>query len=300
LFVAVHCDNTCYKRSEDEMLVWVLVGTALAAAVAVVAARWPVGPARRERMAHTFARKVDLALGPELVPLVGERLVRRARLAWGSAGLPVAFMVIFFAWGGASLDGPGVALSTLGFIAILQLSQVVGELALQALEYARQGADRPRTAHIARPRIDDFVTPLELWWSRGSALVAVLAAGFHVVRDPGVTGAPALLVACAVVWLLVEVAARALVAARPAASDVQSLAFDDALRARMLRALLGSTGFLAFAVASAGTSLSRPFGASYYALMLVYLASFVPQIWADSSVRARLHYKARLWPSPVR
>lgn len=144
------------------------------------------------------------------------------------------------------------------------------------------------------------MTPLELWWSRGSALVAVLAAGFQVVRGPAVAGALALLVACAGIWLLVEVAARALVAARPAASDVQSLAFDDALRARMLRVLLGSTGFLAFAVASAGTSLSRPFGASYYALMLVYLASFVPQIWADTSVRARLHYRTRLWPNPVR
>ena len=61
------------------MLVWVLVGAVVAAVVAGAAATWPVGPATRERMAHTFARKVDLALGPELVPLVGDRLVRRAR-----------------------------------------------------------------------------------------------------------------------------------------------------------------------------------------------------------------------------
>jgi hypothetical protein len=171
---------------------------------------------------------------------------------------------------------------------------------VQAVEYARQGADRPRTAHITRPRIDDFVTPLELWWSRGSALVAILAAVFQVVRDPGGAGALALLVACAVVWLLVELAARALVAARPAASDVQSLAFDDALRAKMLRALLGSTGLLPLAIAISASSTSRSLDAYYYALMLVYLASFVPQIWADSAARARLHYKTRLWPDPLR
>jgi hypothetical protein len=282
------------------MLIWVLVGAALAAVIAVVAARWPVGPAARERMAHTFARKVDLALGPELVPLLGERLVRRARLAWGSAGLPIAYVIILIAWGGAGFDTPGAALSTLGFIAILQLSQVVGELAVQALEYARQGADRPRAAHITRPRIDDFVTPLELWWSRGSALVAVLAAGFYVVSDSGTAGALTILGGCAGVWLLVEVAARALVAARPAASDVQSLAFDDALRARILRALLGSTGLLPFAVATTlMATLDQPSG-PYYALMLVYLASFVPQIWAEYSQRARRHYRTRLWPDPVR
>jgi hypothetical protein len=282
------------------MMVWVLVGAALAAVIAAVAARWPVGPAKRERMAHTFARKVDLALGPELVPLVGDRLVRRARLAWGSAGVPVAYVIILIARGGASFDTPGAALSTLGFIAILQLSQVVGELALQALEYVRQGADRPRAAHITRTRIDDFVTPLELWWSRGSALVAVLAAGVYAVSDPGTAGALALLGGCAGVWLLVEVAARALVAARPAASDVRSLAFDDALRAKILRAVLGSTGLLPLAVAvTLLTRLSQPSG-PYFALELVYLASFVPRVWADSSVRARLHYKTRLWPDPVR
>jgi hypothetical protein len=279
-------------------MIWVLVGAALAAVVAVGAATWPVGPARRERTAHDFARKVDLALGPALVPLIGGRLVRRARLAWGSAGLPVAVMIVFFGLGGARLEGPGMALAILGLIAILQLSQIVGELAVQALEYKRQGTDRPRTAHITRPRIDDFVTPLELWWSRGSALIALLAAGFQVVRDHGGAWSLGLLVACAVVSLLVEVAARALAAARPTASDVQSLAFDDALRAKVLRALLGSTGFLAMAVAISTSTASSSLDAYYYALELVYLASFVPQIWGQYSARGRLHFKTPLWPAP--
>jgi hypothetical protein len=284
------------------MLIWVLVGVALAVTVAVGAATWPVGPARRAQMADKFARDVDLALSPELVPVVGERLVRRGRLAVISVGLAAGAVVIYLGSGGAGEDpdDPGVAASYLGLLAIMQLSLAVGMLAVQAVEYARQGADRPRTAHLARPRVDDFATPLELWWSRGSALLAVLVAGFLVARDPGRASLLGLLAGCAGLWLPLELAARAVVGARPAASDVQSLAFDDALRSQTVRALLRATAFLPFAVWVPWTSLGLPMNAFYYALLLVVVVSQVLSGWAFYSARARLHYKNRLWASPLR
>ncbi len=66
----------------------VLVGAALATVSVVLALAWPVGQARRERMATAFAAKVDLGLRPDPVESVGGRLVQRARLLWGPPGWP--------------------------------------------------------------------------------------------------------------------------------------------------------------------------------------------------------------------
>jgi hypothetical protein len=276
------------------MMVWVLVGAALAAVIAAVAARWPVGPARRDRMAHAFARKVDLALSPELVPVIGDRLVRRGRAAWAVYGLALGAMVVLLGRLGHDPDLGG-AVVALGFIALVQLGRGLGTLAVQVVD--DRGWDRPRVAHLARPRLVDFVTPLELWWTRASALLAVAVAAFAAAMAPGGhgrTSALQVLAACVLVWAVVEVCGLLVARARPAASDVQSLAFDDALRAESLRALLFAACFPLYAVASAADAMGLPSVATYV-LLAAFLAGGIPLSWADASRRARQQFRRRLW-----
>lgn len=120
-----------------------------------------------------------------------------------------------------------------------------------------------------------------------------------VVRVPQTRWVLVLAVGCVGLWLALEVCVRRLVAARPAASDPQSLAFDDALRASSLRSLLPVTSSLLLLAALAWTSPSLPEGVGSV-LLLCYVASLAPQLWASASARARRHYRQRLWPSPVR
>ncbi|HKE97666.1 MAG TPA: hypothetical protein VKG45_01840 [Actinomycetes bacterium] len=277
---------------------------ALTATVALLATKWPVSAATRDRMADKFARKVDLALPAELRPLIGHRLVRRARFLTVAAGVAIGAYIVFIAWigiawiGGSLIEGRDFALGYLGFVAIVQLSMAIALLATQIRDRVRQEADRPRTAHLPRPRVDDFVTPLELWWSRGSATLATLVAAFLLAREPD-PGRLALVVACLGIWILVEVSTQALVAARAAASDVQSLAFDDALRAEAVRRMLQAPSLLPFVLAIAGSSLGLSFPASS-ALVGVYAASLILATWVQSSAHAKRHFRQRLWPSPVR
>jgi hypothetical protein len=281
------------------MLPPTLVAVALTATVALLAAKWPVSAATRDRMADKFARRVDLALPAELTPLIGQRLVRRARFLTVEAGVAIGACIVYVTWiGGFSVDGRDFALGYLGLVAIFQLSTAIALLATQITDRARQEADRPRTAHLPRPRVDDFVTPLELWWSRGSAAVATLVAAFLLAREPD-TGRLALVAGFIGFWILVEVSTRALVAARPAASDAQSLAFDDALRAEAVRKISQTGSILLFVLAIAGSSLGLSSTASY-ALLGVYATSLIPAMWVASSAHAKRHFRQRLWPRPAR
>jgi hypothetical protein len=102
--------------------------------------------------------------------------------------------------------------------------------------------------------------------------------------------------ACLGLWGLIELTVRAVVRARPAASDVQSLAVDDALRADAVRRLLGTTGILPLAaglfVAQAGL-----WPAAGMALVGLYVVGAVAQSALSGRGSARTHYRRRLWPA---
>src|SRR4029453_7140469 len=74
---------------EDAMLMWVLIAVLVTATTVVLAVIWPVGSARRDRMADRFARRADLELPAQLAAVVGQRLVRRGRLSVAAAGVAV-------------------------------------------------------------------------------------------------------------------------------------------------------------------------------------------------------------------
>jgi hypothetical protein len=261
---------------------------------------WRVGESEAARAADRFARRVDLALPPELVPVVAQRLVRRRRANLVAGSVAVAALLAVVIWSfeasGELGDGTDFAVAVLSTVAVVQLALAAAALAAQAGDLAHRGQEGPRASHLPRPGLDDYLSPLELWLARGLAAVSILTLAMLAATQPdrrgAVTGVAA---ACLGMWALIELTVRAVVRARPAASDVQSLAFDDALRADAVRRLLGTTGVLPLAaglfVAQAGL-----WPAAGMALVGLYVVGAVAQSALSERGSVRTHYRRRLWP----
>lgn len=262
---------------------------------------WRVGESEAARAADRFARRVDLALPPELVPVLSRRLVRRRRANLVAACVAVAALLAVVIWSldasGESGDGTDLAVAGLSMVAVAQLALAAAALAAQAGDLAHRSQEGPRASHLPRPGLDDYLSPLELRLARGLAAATILTLAMLAATQPdrrgAVTGVAA---ACLGMWSLIELTARAVVRARPAASDVQSLAFDDALRADAVRRLLGTTGVLPLAaglfVAQAGL-----WPAAGMALVGLYVAGAVAQSALSEHGSVRTHYRRRLWPA---
>jgi hypothetical protein len=282
---------------------WVLVGMALAGAAVTVTALWRVGEAERARAADRFARQVDLALPRELLPVVAERLVRRRRALLVAISLALVVWLATAAWemgtdqGWSAGEGPDPAVGLLGTVALLQLARAGAAVAAQAGDLARRGPDAPRAAHLPRPRLADYLSPLERWPARALAAIAAGAPLALAVTAPDRRGALlAVAAACLGLWALVELTLLAVVRARPAATDRQSLAFDDALRADAARRLLGSVDVLPFAVALfVGRAGIWP--GAWTALVALYVAGVLGLPVLSERRSARTHYRRRLWPA---
>ena len=256
------------------------------------------------RSADLYARTVDLALPPELRPVLARRLRRRRRADlvayWVAIVAGLALSLVGVAWGG----GAGPARGFGGrILAILVATVVIGQLALvgaalaaQAGDVAARGRQAPRASHLPRPRLGDYLAAAERWLARGLAAVAVGAALGLAVARPGQRGELlALAAACLATWALIELTVRAVVRARPAASDLQSLAFDDALRADAVRRLLGTASVLPFVVGLVVTQAGlRPAGT---ALVVLYAVGLVALSLLGGRGGARAHYRRRLWPA---
>jgi hypothetical protein len=280
---------------------WVLVGAVLAAGTAAVVVLWRAAGAEGARAADRFARRVDLALPPELVPVVARRLVRRRRANLVVACVAVVSVLAVAIWSldadGAWGDGTEPAMAMLGAVAAVQLALAGAALAAQAGDLAHRGQEAPRASHLPRPGLDDYLSPLELWLARGLAATAVLTLAFLAADRPDRRGAlGGVVAACLGMWGLIELTVRAVVRARPAASDVQSLAFDDALRADAVRRLLGTTHVLLLAAGLFVAQAGR-WRAAGTALVGLYVAGLLAQSALSERGSARTHYRRRLWPT---
>jgi hypothetical protein len=230
---------------------------------------WRYSEAAVGRSADLFARKVDLAVG-----------------AWSATHDP-----------GGAVDGvAGIAIVLLATVAVAQLALAGAALAAQAGDVAARGRRAPRASHLPRPRLGDYLAPAERWLAGGLAALAVLAAVVLAAARPGHRGPlVAVAAACLGVWALVELTVWAVVRARPAATDVQSLAFDDALRADAVRRLLGASAVLPLAgglfVVQAGLRLAG------MALVVLYALGGVALSLLPERGGARSHYRRRLWPA---
>ena len=208
----------------------------------VVLAVYHSSPAGRRSAAERYARAVDLDLGV-LRGVVERRLARRERA--GALGAVVG------AWATvATLAAAGLPTSWLAAFA------PIGFLAGAAVAYAvvawrDSGAPLPGGPRIARataPGHDDYVARHERWGAWVAAGVAtVLAVGLVVVDAAGLLelgrvplglAATTALLPWVAAGLDVAVARRLL--DRPqVATSTHELAWDDALRARTLRDLVG-------------------------------------------------------------
>jgi hypothetical protein len=266
---------------------------------------WADGGDGAARAADLFAREADLALPPELRPVLARRLRRRHRANLVALWVAiVAGLALSLAWivrgdgagPGQGLDGGGVVAVVLATAAVGQLAQAGAALAAQAGDVAARGRQAPRASHLPRPRLADYLAPAERWLARGLAAVAVLAALLLAATRPGHRGELlAVTGACLGTWGLIELTMRAVVRARPAATDPQSLAFDDALRAGAVRRLLGASAVLPFVVGLFVTVAGL--GSAGTVLVVLYAVGGVAMSVLGERPGARTHYRRRLWPA---
>jgi hypothetical protein len=226
--------------------VYIYFAAAVIAALALIvpALRSRPGPERLSKLAHDFARKADLALPPHLVLPIGERMARRHQVRLLTAGIGLVLVFVMAAIvSGTDLVPSGVrdlvvvALLPLGFAARLLDDLIVDDLIVALWDRGLRPPGRGRAVHLPAPGLADFVAPVERWIARTLTACSVAVAVWVLAVRPGI-GSGLILGLTLLVLLGAELGARTIVAGRPVASDVQSLAFDDALRAEAVRNLL--------------------------------------------------------------
>jgi hypothetical protein len=254
------------------------------------------------RSADRFARKADLALPPELRPVLARRLLRRRRANLVAAAVVVVAWLAVAAWavghdqGGGVDAAAGIVAVSLTTAAVAQLGLAGAALAAQAGDVAARGRQAPRASHLPRPGLADYLAPAERWLAQALAALAVAAALALAAARPGHREALlAVAAACLGIWAVIELSVRAVVRARPAATGLQSLAFDDALRADAVRRLLDATAVLPLTVGLfAGLAGLRQAGT---ALIVLYALGGPALSLLPERGGARAHYRRRLWPA---
>ncbi|MEJ5915412.1 hypothetical protein [Pseudokineococcus sp. 1T1Z-3] len=301
-------------------------------------------PARRQHRLERLARRAALPAAPasaggdlpdDLVERLRARVVARdlAGLAGGLAGLVLTTVLLALgpelgrrgaelevgaAGGGFALD---VSMLPVAGVLLVLLGQQVGVLLVagrQAL--ARPDGGGPRVARATAPVLADYVPRLETTLVRLVSLVPLLAAlvvgAAWLALPAGPRSGEGAVLAVAALAALLQVGVellcrRVLDQPQPARSAVE-LAWDDVLRARLLRdlvpvpLLLGAFagGLLAVAalppvVAALGLSDGRAVAAVAFGVMLLVLAVALVLLVSVVSRSAEQHVRRRLWSTPA-
>lgn len=295
-----------------ESLTFFLVCGTMAALVAAV--RWLLweGMAQSARRADAYARAVDLALDPALAPTVARRLQRRERA--GAVGTLVGGVAAAAAMAPLADDDTG-AYQVLALVLGMMAGNACGQGLATWRETRRPGPAGPRVARVAVPAHGDYVAPHErvgAWVTAGIGVV-VGVVFLLAPRPAALTGPlPVGLAVVAIVLpplavLLDELVARRLLDRPQVAASATELAWDDALRARALRDLVGvplSTGFFAAAsvlgVAGDGLTGGWPanpaVGVVSGSYLLLLMGGVVMAVVTEAA-RPRRHFRRRLWPT---
>jgi hypothetical protein len=273
----------------------------------------------KEKVLDQQARQVNLALTPEVRPLVIERIVarERAHLVGTIAGIVVGFVLIlvlpttvrrhlatdllFFP--------PPLLFAVFGLI----LGVTVAPVATAAMSLRRRNGTR--IARAITPSIDDYVPRSEIWpAAAAAACVAVtLSVGVALVGSHGSTDRGPLLLSHGAMFGYVALAAlligkllsRRILQTGQVAASGQELAWDDALRASTLRDLSSRPQLLA-AIAqiqlaqSIGDRLDLPALASLTIEMGILGSALVFLLLglAGQATTPSQHYWRRLWAQP--
>ena len=315
------------------LVVWSVTTAVLllvTARTALVSRRPSWRRARLEGVALRAALPVDPGLVPEpLLDRVGARVARRV-LAARAGALAGALVILLLVLTGSEADrrgvtvdrgaGDGVAVlvsssTLLSLLAVVGGSLLVVLLATGREALAAPASPGPRLARTSAPRLEHYVPRLETGVVRAVVLLPLLAlvvgAAVRLTRggDLAPLALPAVVVAASVaVWAAVEVLCRRLLAQpRPAASALE-LAWDDVLRAQLLRelgqvpVLLGAAAGFVVVVrllepASGAEGTAALLGVAGLAAVLgVGLLAVAASVVARPPER---YVRARLWPLPA-
>ncbi len=216
--------------------------------VAASASVWRAVTRDPGRLAHRFARSMDLPLPNDLIPAIGRRLRIQlaARLAVVCALGIACIALIQLAWDRphGMLFGAALGLPAFGSVLYVPVAELVAYLVDRAT--SARWLRSTRVARVVRPRTDDFVAPWMTWFARAAAVVPVLV--WAALSDHH-AGAFAVAAAPIVVCAAVELGQRRLAGGRQRAATGLELAYDDAFRAVTMIGLVG----LSLGVAAAAT-----------------------------------------------
>jgi hypothetical protein len=258
--------------------------------------------ASAERSLYALTVRLSLPLPEELTPFVLRQAAARNRaLAIGALGGAVGGILLASLFGDQPLFGQPSDTSLLVFLAAETIGTTTALcfVSLRALEPQRSAG----VARASAVELDDYLAPAQ------HAFVGIVIGAAIVLAavDASVRGFSAVIaggvVLSLVSFVIAEIAGRRLIAQRqPAASDLE-LAWNDALRAQLVRDLYGTpTAFAAaslwLAVLSIGGSELR----SHLLTVLLILAaiSVVASVVISRGLRPDRHVLRRLWPAQVK
>ena len=233
-------------------------------------------PAARFRRADRWAREADLALPPELVVPLSDRLRRRAMATAVGMAVLVAPVWGITAWYNVSrklyaspspFTGPGLV------VVVFVPTLLVGVLAHLWDVGHQQRRPGPRVARLERVRLGDVLPLWAIRLTRGAAVLPPLAgAGTQLwlqhcgyARGAELYGYGAVLLLCVLGVNLVERQQTVVLNGPQRAGSPQELAFDDALRiqtALILGALLPGLSCLASSLLLQSVFDAVPYGST--------------------------------------
>ncbi|WP_165067322.1 hypothetical protein [Marisediminicola senii] len=280
---------------------------------------WDRRPAQRGRVLDKYARRVNLAMTPEVEPLVVARLVAREKSMFSGAmtGIGIGLIGSLLLPGGVGSSLVPLALVAgmlLGLAAGAAVSSVRGQLAV--------AGDGPRVARMQAPGFADYVGPIERWGARGAVILAALSVvGAAIALSVGAlgearmsavdlvgSGAVAGAVASIVALIGAELFAARIVAHRQPAGSTTELAWEDAIRAMTLRDLVSVPFVLGFVSAvmtfllvgsNADTAgAGAPAALVGMAVLLIVVTTAISLSAASWASKPMQHYWRRLWAKP--
>lgn len=290
----------------------VLLAVAPFAALVVVLVR-RTARARRASLAR-FARRVDLPVpGGAAAEAVEHLLAVRNRSADLGA---IGGVVVVAGW--AHLAGATDLVGGSAWPLVVFGGAFVGAAVGAGVTAARDAArpttrPGPRVARPTTPALEDYLAPLELLGGRFLAFVpAVMVLGASVAGvltatvDPrGVlaVGPSAAVIAALAALAGAEVSGRRLVEQPQAAATTLELAWNDAVRARVLRDVitvpigvgLYATFGVALTIIGAVTHPALQNAATGMLVVFALLAMVVAVV--STATAPQRHFRARLWPS---
>lgn len=273
-------------------------------------------PAAAARLTRDFARRVDLGMDDAVEATVTARLTRRER-AGGAGGL-ILGVAAAATVAGATDPTPRDAYRFFAVFLGYAAGHAIGHGVVAWRESARRPADGPRLARATMPTYGDYVARHERvgsWVAAGIAVVlgaAFLLAGRGDVLDGAVPVALAVaaVVVPPVTVVVDELLARRLLDRPQVATSQTELAWDDALRARTLRDMVGvplMTGYFAAVALLGEPAVGREGGGSVNTLrgglnvpFLVLLGGGLVMAVVSARLGPEQHFRRRLWPDVPR